>query len=313
MPFKFIRQPQATLLRRALLQVHLWAGIGLGAYVVCICLSGSAIVFRVELDKLFCPRTLVVLPTGRRRSDGELAAAARAAHPFLPVDEVQVHAPRLPDAAVEIVLIAGTRRLERLFDPYTAQDLGDTVTGEPAFLTWLVDFHDDLLGGSGGRRVNGWGAGGVLLLCATGAVLWWPGTARWTRSMTLRRNVRWRRFAWDLHSALGFWLMALLLMWAVTGVYFAFPGPFENVVDRFRPAGIDTGTALRLEAAIEWLVRLHFGRTFGPVVKAAWASLGILPAVMFATGVLMWWNRALRRRWRRSTVSRPPLPASAKS
>ncbi len=299
MSFKFLRQPQSTLLRRVLLQIHLWAGVGLGGYVVCICLSGSAIVYRVELDKLFCPRSVIVSPAGRRLSEAAIATAARAAHPILPIDEVQVRPPRAADAAVEVVLIAGQRRLERLFDPYTGQDLGDTVTGEPAFLTWVVDFHDELLEGPRGRRFNGLGALGVLLICATGAVIWWPGTARWRRSMTLRRGVHWRRFAWDVHSAIGFWLLLLLLVWAVTGVYFAFPDVFTAAVDRFRPGGIDTGASLDLDAAIAWLVRLHFGRTFGPLVKAAWVALGMLPALLFATGVLLWWNRVLRRGWRR--------------
>ena len=35
-----------------------------------------------------------------------------------------------------------------------------------------------------------------------------------------------------------------------------------------------------------------------PVLKAVWAVLGLVPALMFVTGVIMWWNRVLRRRKR---------------
>src|SRR4030095_3974012 len=40
---------------------------------------------------------------------------------------------------------------------------------------------------------------------------------------------------WDLHSAVGFWTMALVAMWAVTGVYFAFPSAFRGAVNALSP------------------------------------------------------------------------------
>jgi uncharacterized iron-regulated membrane protein len=32
------------------------------------------------------------------------------------------------------------------------------------------------------------------------------------------------------------------------------------------------------------------------LLKAFWAFVGLVPALMFVTGVVMWWNRVLRRR-----------------
>jgi uncharacterized iron-regulated membrane protein len=31
-------------------------------------------------------------------------------------------------------------------------------------------------------------------------------------------------------------------------------------------------------------------------LKALWAIVGVVPAVMFVTGLLMWWNRVVRKR-----------------
>ena len=39
----------APMVRRALFQVHLWAGIGVGLYVLVIGVSGSVLMFREEL------------------------------------------------------------------------------------------------------------------------------------------------------------------------------------------------------------------------------------------------------------------------
>ncbi len=47
------RQPQKVWLRRALFQVHLWTGVGTGIYILLISISGSVLVFRIELHKKF--------------------------------------------------------------------------------------------------------------------------------------------------------------------------------------------------------------------------------------------------------------------
>ena len=181
-------------------------------------------------------------------------------------------------------LIVFRRELDRTLCPGTivVTPSGRRLSAvcEPAFVTWMAEFHDHLGGGRTGLWFNGVGAVAITLMCVTGAVIWWPGTTRWRRSLTLHRGVGARRFIWDLHGVLGFWLMLLILIWSVTGIYFAFPGWF-NVLD---------------DDAIAWLVRLHFGRAFGPWVESLWVLLGLLPCGLVVTGTLVWWNRVLRPR-----------------
>jgi uncharacterized iron-regulated membrane protein len=215
-------------LRRALFQVHLWSGIGLSLYILAICLSGSAIVFRRELDQASCPTT------------------------------------------------AGGC--------------------EPHFVTALVEFHDKLTGGRVGLRVNGLGALAVLLICLTGAILWWRGMDHWWRGMTVRRNVAWHHLVRDLHSALGFWLVLLVLMWVLTGIYFAFPEPFNALAETAINVGV---SSLAIDDAIGWIVRLHFGRAYGQEVEVLWVILGLLPTALVVTGLMMWWHRVRPRRLRR--------------
>jgi uncharacterized iron-regulated membrane protein len=90
----------------------------------------------------------------------------------------------------------------------------------------LLDLHDDLLAGDTGRRVNGFGALLLVLLSLTGIVVWWPGIRRWRRSLTVHRNVGWRRFNWDLHSMVGFWMFGFIAMFAFSGAYLGNPEPF---------------------------------------------------------------------------------------
>jgi uncharacterized iron-regulated membrane protein len=50
---RWMRRPQSTWVRKALFQVHLWTGIIIGVYVVVVCVSGSAVVFRNDLYDKF--------------------------------------------------------------------------------------------------------------------------------------------------------------------------------------------------------------------------------------------------------------------
>jgi uncharacterized iron-regulated membrane protein len=145
--------------------------------------------------------------------------------------------------------------------------------------------------------INGVGSGIVTLLCLTGAIVWWPGVRNWRRSMMIKANASWTRLNWDLHSALGFWCFAFLLLWAVSGVYLAFPAWFESLADRIQPLDDEHPYPRISDSVTLWLTRLHFGRfRETPSLQIIWATVGLVPAVMFVTGGLMWWNRVVRKR-----------------
>jgi uncharacterized iron-regulated membrane protein len=275
--------------------------MGIGLYILVICVSGSLIIFRREFDRALCPRVIMVPNLGRRLTDAELQSKARAAYPRLDYKQVEIRGARRPDMAIEVWFLGGTFRIERLFDPYTGANLNDTVACEPRFVTWIADLHDNLTRGRGGLKVNGVGAISVVLMGASGLVLWWPGRRRWRHSITLHRNVNGRRFIRELHSVMGIWCFSLIMLWAITGIYFAFPAPFNALTEAFTAHGAETANSLSLEDAISWLVQVHFGRSFGLGVEGAWALLGLVPCVLFITGVVMWWHRVVR-----ATTTRTP-------
>jgi uncharacterized iron-regulated membrane protein len=280
--------------------------MGIGLYILVVCASGSLIIFRREFDRALCPRLIMVPNLGHRLTDAELQAKARAAYPRLDYKQVEIRGARAPGMAIEVWFLGGTFRIERLFDPYTGANLNDTVACEPRFVTWIADLHDNLTRGRGGLRVNGVGAISVVLMSASGLVLWWPGSRRWRHSITLHRNVTGRRFVRELHSVMGIWCFVLIFLWAITGVYFAFPAPFNALTEAFTAHGVETANSLFLEDVISWLVRVHFGRSFGLGIEVAWALLGLVPCALFITGVVMWWHRVIH-----PALSHPEQPATA--
>lgn len=290
-------------MRRALFQIHLWTALSIGVYLFVISVSGSAAVFRRELNVWLVPRS--VASTGGVRLEGDaLRAAVERVYTGYTVNDVS--APRRVDRPVLVVLERAGESSERLFDPYAELDLGLSYPPTLRFVEWLVDLHDNLLAGRTGRVVNGWGAILTLVLLLTGAVIWWQGKARWRQSLKLSRSVNAPRFVWQLHSFVGFWAFALLFVWAITAVYFAFPEPFEATIDRFDSDLNDTerpGEALLLA-----LIQLHFGRFGGLEIRVLWSLLGLLPAVLFVTGFCMWWTRVVRPALQRRAAAEPALP-----
>jgi len=141
--------------------------------------------------------------------------------------------------------------------------------------------------------VNGVGALLFLTLAITGAIVWWPGVNRLGHSMVPGKPAKSARFARRLHNALGVWTLALILIWAITAVYFSFPDPFERTIDYFDQ---DLTDAERPDALVRTLVNLHFGRSWGMAAKWAWVAFGLVPAVLLVTGGITWWVRVVQRR-----------------
>jgi len=309
---RWVSQPQTVWLRKAIFQVHLWSGIGLGLYVLVVSVTGSIVVYSNELYFAATREPVTVVQSGPRLTDDELKSAATRDYPRYKV--IGIGTGQKPDQAVSISMSGESGRKDRLFNPYTGQDLGDAVPLGIWLTSKLLELHDDLMSGPTGRRVNGFGAVMLFGLVLTGMVVWWPGIKSWRRSLVLRRGVGWRRFTWDLHSVIGFWCLAIILLFAFSGAYLGYPQEFQAFADRLQPP-TDANAGVRfVDKVIYWLAYLHFGRINGigipcrgpgicdQTTKFIWALAGLAPAAMFITGAVMWWNRVVRKKFSRAST-----------
>ena len=372
-------------LRRWLFNLHLVVGMTLGLLAAVIGVSGSLLVFRHEIDRLIAPPALrVSVPR-----DG-------AAAPPAPLDRVaDAVRVRRPDAPLRHLFVApgpgdphegwldGTT-VRVLVDPYAGTVLGERDADRTP-MGILFSLHTTLLAGEAGERVAGWAGLGLLFLCASGLVLWWPANPRQFRE---RVRVKWtasaKRVNFDLHRTGGFWVCGLVALIALTGTSLAFkdasaaaaarlsgnpeaakkpvveppapgavPVPLGELLRRaddalpggvvrrisfpakpdaplivrkmlpgeLHPNGVNyiyldpyTGAVLRVDRAASALpgqrflnarFPLHIGLWGGLLTRVLHAAAGLAPAALFATGVLMWWNRVGSKRMRaRRAVSR---------
>ena len=251
---RWLRRPKSTWIRKIAFQLHLWSGILLGLYVVVVCASGSAIVFRNDVYDWL-------------ESGGKAFAYKGLLYHWL---------------------------------------------------SWLGKLHGSLLMDSAGMTANAIGGFLTAAVCLSGITVWWPGVGGWRRALTIRASAGWRRFIFDLHSAVGFWTFWALLMWGLTGGYFVFPQPFRAAIDFFTPingpsrptlvapnppaAAPEQSTTPRPRPRrpltlggriLRGFSNAHYGTFGGWGVKLLWVILGLTPAVLFGTALLMWWTRVL--------------------
>lgn len=301
---QWLDRPQNVWLRRALFQIHLWVGLAAGLYMVMISLTGSVLVYRNELYRAATPPPRISTGTGPRLSDDDLKQAAVRLYPgFAPTSVTRF---KNPDQAVEVWLRRGEEVKKRLFDVRSGADLDDAIPPGITRISQLLDLHDNLLGGPTGRLVNGYGAGLLIVLAITGLVVWWPGVRTWSRGLWVRRGVGWKRVTWDIHSVVGFWSALFLLLFGITGLYLGNPDLFQNLGEWIEPTTETNAGDRVIDQVMYWLAFLHFGRFGGRVpwcgrgacdqtLKAVWAAFGLAPAALLVTGVVMWWNRVVRR------------------
>jgi uncharacterized iron-regulated membrane protein len=229
----FFSRPSAGVTRRVVLLVHLWTGLVVSSYALLIGLSGAALTFRAELQDRAYPEFFTGPPAGGVLADVTVV-----------VEQLRQRYPGYRFSGVDYPT---ARR--HSFLAYVAKDgedlrtvFSDSVTGRvlgelprDGWIQRLQDLHFNLLMGSTGYVVSGIGAMCLVLLVVTGPVLWWPGVSRWTEALSVHAGRGWRRVIRECHWVTGVWTAGLLLLWAITGVYFCFPGQFREAVNVVLP------------------------------------------------------------------------------
>ncbi len=258
---RWLYHPQRLALRKALFQVHLWCGICLGLYIFFISVTGSVLVYRNELYVAATPNPLIADTPAAVLDDATLQARALQERPGYELSRF-VRASN-DEGATEIWLTQGEDTIKRFYDPRTGEDVGSAARlGQNAVIT-LISLHESFMAGETGRKVNGIAALFVVLLVLTGLVIWWPGVKRWRRSLHVRRGVKFKRMIWDLHSMIGIWCAAFILVFAVSGIYLCFPDIFHDLGDRLQPISDANAGQRFVDHALYWLAFLHFGRING--------------------------------------------------
>lgn len=203
--------------RKTLLKLHRWIGLAFAALLLVQALSGTAMVFRDELEPLVHPE-LEVSGGGARAPLQELVDTVRAAAPDAKLLRFEWSRGgavlfRLLDANGEPMLMA--------LDPRSGTILRQGGLGTwPT--EWLFHLHDALLSGKVGEWIVGLGGIALIFIVITGPIVWWPGRKRLKTGFRVIRGAGADRLLRSLHRAAGAALALVILISAGTGVTMIF-------------------------------------------------------------------------------------------
>jgi uncharacterized iron-regulated membrane protein len=115
-------------------------------------------------------------------------------------------------------------------NPYTGQVLGIQEEKQLPVFKVAEDLHRRLLAGEVGKALSGLSALFILVITATGLVLWWPKTrAMLTGRLRIKWGASWKRLNHDLHIVLGFYCSLFLFGIAFTGVIMSYRWATEGL------------------------------------------------------------------------------------
>jgi uncharacterized iron-regulated membrane protein len=224
------------LIRRAAWQVHFWLGIILGLYVCVVCLTGSILVYKAEIERANAHGRIAQRTT--RSSWQQMYETVRAAYPTAVFTHLEF--PRNATDAPYFRILTNTGRLEgRVYvyvNPYDNRIIGHD-DGDNGITAFVYDLHVNLLGGHTGRVLNGWGAVAVSMSLLSGLIVWWPGLKNWRFGFRFETRARWKRKNYDLHKLTGIICSAPMLVVTVSGAYLVFTPQFRDFARDFTPPG----------------------------------------------------------------------------
>jgi uncharacterized iron-regulated membrane protein len=211
--------------RRVWLTLHQGIGLGLGLLFVLLGLTGSLLVFYLEMQSLFDP----VRPASHAQVESAspapdvVLARLQALYPER-AGPWRIEMPRDLGGPLRARYYNPPERAGRLFapflvtfDPTSLQVRRSGFWGDDP-LTWIYNLHYSLLLERSGRMVVGGVGLFMVFSLVSGASLWWPSRARMASSLMPRLRPGRVRRTYDLHVLGGLYSWVLL---AVLGM----PGP----------------------------------------------------------------------------------------
>ncbi len=215
----FLKLPNPV--RKIILKIHLWLGLGTGLVVFIVSITGAMYCFAPELQQLTQPYRSVATQNTRFLPASELIAIAEKQIPDKKAKRLYYGQPN--KAAYALFFDKDGYYYAVFMNPYDGTVL-QTKNMRKDFYTIILYLHFTLLIPYG-QEIVGWSTLIFFVMIVSGIILWWP---RNKAAKKARFTIKWgtspKRLNYDLHNVLGFYSSWILLFTVFTGLIWAFDG-----------------------------------------------------------------------------------------
>lgn len=218
-------------MKRFFQKTHLWLSIPFGVVITIICLTGAILCFQTELQELINPdRYFVKEIKGERLPLAELIPMVNNQ-----LDTNRVAGVKIPSdlSRTYVVSLEKGFRMTAFVDPYTGEVKAVNSFREGFFFK-VMTIHRWLMDDSRtwGKSIVGVSTLVLVVILISGLVLWFPTSkAKLKNRFSIKAKNGSRRFFYDLHVSLGFYVSLIMLICALTGLMWSFEW-YKNGVNR---------------------------------------------------------------------------------
>ncbi len=224
------------------LNIHLYLGLSVGLGFVLSGLTGSLLVFYVELDEILNPKLQITATQSQqpKQSLATIYQSLKAYHPDR-TGAWRLEMPRHSQAMMMARYYKAKEKAHLHFapliawaNPYTAEVVSSRFWGD-FVMTWIYDLHFQLLLDKTGMIVMGIFGIMMLVSVSIGLYLWWPKPGKFNSALTFKKKSSYERFIYDLHKTNGVYSFIIVLLLLVSGVVLELPDYVNPVIDKFSP------------------------------------------------------------------------------
>ena len=226
--------------RKLWLDVHLYVGLILGLIISVVGLTGSLLVFYVELDEMLNPELVISNPAktplpyetifqSLRQTEPERQNGWRLEIPENPqrMMTARYYTPQEIEHSLFAPLLVSV-------NPYSGEVVKKRFWGEFA-MTWIYDLHYTLLLKHTGKIVMAIVGGFLLVSLLSGVYLWLPARHKIVSALLIKRSASRERFTYDLHKVSGIYSLIVMLMLTITGIALEIPEYANPLISCFSP------------------------------------------------------------------------------
>ena len=232
------------MVKKGIIWLHKWLGIFSGVIVFILSITGCLYVFQDELKLLSYPERYYIRDGASTQAPQAISTLISIAQSAL-AEEERISRIDLYPARDRTWVFRAARVDDEAFGHWNYQKYYKRVFINPysgevqaientkyEFFQIVLQLHLNLLlGKKVGHPLVGISTLIFTVLLLSGIVLWWPKKWRWKslkRRLTLSFKVKRKRVVYDLHNVSGFYALLVALVFAVTGLAFAYPD-FKNI------------------------------------------------------------------------------------
>jgi len=205
--------------KKAILFMHRWLGFISGLVVFVISITGCIYCFQDEIqDSIYSYRKVAV----QNKPFLQPSVVQQLCFQTYPDGKITSITYNGPDRPLAIRMAVNKKVMALYFDPYSGKLLYKEVF-RSNFFGWIRKVHVNLfLPKEIGKAVSYVSVIIFVVIMITGLVLWWPKRkSDRRRSFTIKWGAKWKRVNYDLHNVLGFYVTAIVLITAISGLSFS--------------------------------------------------------------------------------------------